>query len=177
MGLFVHFVGQLECVRCRRISDAMIQTKLLRHEADNSSREYRVGDAEELVGLEDYCPLEPWDHRSLLVVGVGDWDCDHCGLAWQWAKVSLGVALIAGRTVAAIHELSSLQPFRASDLIGIHFVEDDLAKLSNVWDTPPPDRPVGLQGWQAYSVAERRERLAVGFRKWCREVAGVNQDD
>ena len=80
----------------RRTSDASFQTKLLRHDADNSHRTYRVGDTEALVGLDRYCTLYLWDGRSPLVVAVGDWDCSHCGLNYQWARAEFTVQPGAG---------------------------------------------------------------------------------
>jgi hypothetical protein len=172
MGLFVHFRGAFECVRCRRVSDALIQTKLLRHEADNSSRGYRTGDAEALVGLDDYCPLHPWDGGSPLVVAVGDWDCAHCGLNWQWARAVFDVRPELGPPVVMIRELSGFQPWQATDLGGVHFVETELAELSGLWPPLPAyNWPEGRARWGACPVSERCERVAAGFREWCREVA------
>jgi hypothetical protein len=177
MGLFVYFEGCFKCIRCLRPSKASIQTKLLRHGLDNSSHEYRIGDAEEIVGLEDYCSLHPWDGGSQLVVAVGDWDCEHCNLNWQWAKAVFDVRRVAGRRVATISELSGLQPCRAVDLEGIHFIEPDLAQMSGLWELPPQfNWPAGLARWQECPVSERCERVASGFREWCREVAGIGRD-
>lgn len=174
MGLFVYFQGDFECIRCRRISDGWIQTKLLRTEADNTARPYRVGDAEVMDGLDDYCPLHPWDGRSPLCVAVGDWDCDHCGLNWQWARAVFEVRAEAGGLSATIRELAGLQPRGAAELEGVHFVEPDLAELSGLWAPPHDSWPEGLARWQASAVPERCERVAAGFRSWCREVAGVD---
>jgi hypothetical protein len=175
MGLFVYFRGQFECVRCRRESDAWMQTKLLRHEADNCSRPYQLGDSEALVGLDRYCALHPWDGRAPLVVAVGDWDCEHCGLNWQWARAVFDLAPVPGRLVARIRDLSGLQPRRAADLAGIHFVEPDLADLSGLWERPPRFKwTEGLLRWQACPVTERCDRVAAGYRSWCREVAGLD---
>ena len=173
MGLFVYLVGDFACVRCRRMSAACIQTKLLRHEVDNSCREYRVGDAEELVGLDDYCPLDPWDGRLPLVVGVGDWDCQHCGLNWQWARATFDVQPTVGEPVAILRELVGLRPMQGSDLMGVHFAESWLAELSDLW-APPPNYnwPDGYERWLACPLTERRERVAAGFRQFCRAVAG-----
>jgi hypothetical protein len=137
VGLFVYLRGQFECVRCRQASDALIQTKLLRREADNSRREYRAGDTELLVGLDDYCPLHPWGGGSPLVVAVGDWDCAYCGLNWQWSRAVLEVRPSAGPSAATIRELSGLRPWRAADLAGVHFAEAELAELSGLWSPPP----------------------------------------
>jgi hypothetical protein len=157
------------------MSDAWIQTKLLRSEADNSSRLYRVGDSEVLDGLSDYCPLYSWDGRSPLVVGVGDWTCAHCGLNWQWAKAVLAVEQVAGRVVASIRGLTGLEPIQAAELAGVHFVESDLAELSGLWEPPPRyDWPQGFARWQECPVSERCERVAAGFRSWCRAVAGMD---
>jgi hypothetical protein len=174
MGLFVNLHGAFECIRCRRVSDALIQTKILRHEADNSCREYGVGDTEVLVGLDDYCPLLHWSGGSSLVVAVGDWDCSFCGLNWQWARAVLDVHRGAGPPVATIRELSGLRPWLGADLAGVHFVEADLAKLSDLWPRPPAHNwSEGLTRWSACPVPERCERVAAGFREWCSEVAGV----
>jgi hypothetical protein len=175
MGLFVHFQGNFVCVRCHQTSGASIQTKLLRAERDNSSRDYRLGDSEVMDGLEDYCPLNPWDGHSPLVVVVGDWDCNHCGLNWQWAKAVFDMERTEGVSVATIRELSGFQPWRVEDLAGVHFVESDLAELSGLWERPPRyNWPDGLLRWKACTIPERCERVAAGFRSWCCEVAGVS---
>lgn len=175
MGLFVYFRGSFECVRCRKTSDACIQTKLLRSEVDNCSREYCVGDSELMDGLEDYCPLYPWDCSSPLVVVVGDWGCAHCGLAWQWSKVVFDVAYPGAGLVGTIRELSDLHPLRADDLARVHFVEAELAVyLSGLWEQSFRNWREGFAKWQACSVEERCERVAAGFRQWCVEVAGVD---
>lgn len=179
MGLFVYFRGAFECVRCRRVSDALIQTKLLRHDADNCWREYSVGDTEVLVGLDDdYCPLHAWGGESPLIVAVGDWDCTHCRLPWQWARAVLDVRPTkTGPPAVTIRELSTLQPRRVADLAGVHFVEPDLAELSGLWPRPPVyNWSHGWDRWQACPVPERCEHVVAGFREWCREVAGVAED-
>lgn len=177
MGLFVQFRGAFECVRCRRTCNACFQTKLLRHDADNVGREYRVGDTEALVGLEDYCTLYPWGGGSPLVVAVGDWDCFDCGLNWQWARAVLDVEPGANPPMATIREMSGLQPWRAEDLAGIHFIESDLAELSGLWARAPAyNWPEGFARWGVCPVPERCERVAAGFREWCREVAGQDRD-
>ncbi len=116
------------------MSDAWIQTKLLRHEADNASRAYGIGDSEVLVGLEDYCPLHPWGGSSPLTVAVGDWACGHCGLNWQWAAVVFEVSAAGDRQVVTLCDLIGLQPCRPDKLDGVHFVEADLAELSGMWE-------------------------------------------
>jgi hypothetical protein len=177
VGWFVNLVGEFTCVRCRRLSAACIQSKLLRHEADNSCREYRVGDSEVLVGLEDYCPLDPWDGQSLLVVVVGEWDCEHCGLSWQWAKAEFRVRLEAGESVATLRHLICFQPWQPADLDGVNYAEACLAELSGMWAPPPQyNWHEGLELWQACPLSERRERVAAGYRAWCHQVAGVDPD-
>lgn len=178
MGFFVNFKGSFECVRCRMTSDINFQTKLLRSEADNWSREYRVGDSEVVDGLEDYCPLDPWDGCLPLVVAVGDWDCDHCGLNCQWAKVVLTVAQTGAGLVGTIRELSGLEPRQSADLAGVHFIDPYLAELSGLWASQPHyNWHEGLARWQECSVKERCEQVAAGFRLWCREVAGIDSPD
>ncbi len=174
MGLFVHFRGGFECIRCRKTSDTYFQTRLLRHDADNWSRHYGAGDSEILVGLEDYCPLYPWDGSSPLIVAVGDWECEHCNLNWQWAKAVFEVAHTGGELLGTIRELAGLQPLRAADLTGVHFVEPELAMLSGLWEQSFRNWLEGVARWLASSVEERCERVAAGFRQWCREVAGVD---
>ena len=172
MGLFVYFEGEFECVRCRRTSTALIQTKLLRHEVENCNRVYRIGDTDELVGLDDYLPLETWDGSSSLTIAVGEWDCPYCGLSWQWAKVVFDYERSAGRGMVTIRELSGLQPRHAADLAEIQFIDSYLARLSGLWPDPPDfNWAMGLEQWRAHSVSSRCELTAVGFTNWCREVA------
>ena len=175
MGYFVYLEGRFECVRCRKVSDASIQTKLLRSEIDNSSHSYQVGGSEVIDGLDGYCPLHSWDGSSPLVVAVGDWACGHCGLNWQWVKAVFEVGAFAQPLVGTISELTVLRPSRGEELVGVNFVEPDLAELSGLWEPPPRyNWRAGLAKWHACSVAERSERVAAGYRSWCREVAGVN---
>jgi hypothetical protein len=172
MGMFVYFQGRFECLRCRRISEASIQTKLLHSQANNCSRQYRVGDSEVIVGLDNYCPLQPWDGLSTLVVAVGDWECDDCHLNYQWAKAVFEVTKVGDTLQATILELSVLQPRSAEDLAGVHFIETDLAELSGLWEQPPRyNWPEGFLRWQACSMPERYERVAAGYRSWCRDIA------
>lgn len=172
MGLFVYLQSRFKCVRCQKESNTVIQTKLLRAERDNASRTYVVGESEILDGLDDYCALHPWNGTSPLVVAVGDWDCDHCRLAWQWARAVFKV-LAPQPMVVTLTELTTLQPLRSEDLEGINYVEGDLAELSDLWERPPRyNWPAGLANWNACSIAERSERLSAGYRQWCREVSG-----
>lgn len=171
MGLCVNLRGEFVCVRCGGVSDPPIQTKLLRTDADNFLRDYRVGDSEVMTGLDDFYPLHPWDGSSPLVVAVGDWGCDHCGLAWQWARVVFDVRRSEPHLTITIRELSTLHPQLPSDLDGVHFVKDELAFLSGLWEAL--DWTEAWDRWQACSLTERCERVSVGFRDWCREVAGV----
>src|SRR5262249_40393450 len=153
--LFVHFQGSFECVRCRRMSEAWIQTKLLRHERDNCSRPYRIGESEILVGLDDYCPLYPRDGSSPLTVAVGDWVCEHCSLHWQWAKAVFEVKRRRAELVGTITDLSGLQPVSPAALDGVHFCEDWLAEFSGLWDRHPHyNFWTGLARWEACPVLE-----------------------
>jgi hypothetical protein len=176
VGFFVHLLGDFECLRCGRKSTDRIQTKLLRHEADNSCRDYRVGDAELLVGLGDYCPLDPWDDRSPLVVVVGEWGCSNCGLGWQWARATFEVRPAAGDPIATLRELVDFRPWHAADLVGVNFADEWLAAFFDLFSGAKYTRLEGFERWPAYPLAERRERVAAGFRQWCREVAGVNHE-
>lgn len=176
MGLFVHLSGRFECIRCRKVSDAWFQTKIFRTDVDNSSHTYSVGDSEVLDGLDDYCPLHPWDGTSPLVVAVGDWDCNYCSLNWQWAKAVFALRGPSQPTMATVTELSTLQPFQTSDLDGIHYLQSDLAELSGLFGEGRTfNWPTGLINWKACSVGERSERVANGYRLWCQEVAGVSR--
>jgi hypothetical protein len=159
----------------RECANAAIQTKLLRSEIDNNSHCYQVGDSEVLDGLSDCCPLHTWDRKSPLIVAVGDWDCAHCGLNWQWAKAVFTVEAFAHPIAVRLIELSVLRPSRNEELSCVNFVEPDLAELSGLWDQPTRyDWCAGLVNWRACSVAERSERIAGGYRSWCGEVADVN---
>lgn len=176
MGFFVCLCNRFRCLRCGAESEACIQTKLFRTEYDNSGREYRVGNSEIVDGMEDYCPLHPWDASEPLVVAVGDWSCRHCDLNWQWARlvVTIDHPTRLGEFSATIRELSTLIPSRPTELAGIHLVESWLAESSGLWGTGPDyNWAAGLERWISLPVSERCERVAAGFRTWCREVAGV----
>ena len=175
MGIVVYLCNSLRCLRCGNESEAWIQTKLLRNDADNCGRVYRVGDSEIVDGIEDYCALHPWDGSGPLAIAVGDWSCVHCSLAWQWAKLVLTAnqpQTCSLEFSATIRELSPLVPWRASDLTGIHFVESWLAECSGLWGKGTDyNWSVGQVKWDGLPVDERCERVASGFRSWYREVA------
>jgi hypothetical protein len=175
MGFFVHLKGRFECVRCKKASDTWFQTKILRSDIDNSFHTYSVGDSEILDGLDDYCPLHPWNGISPLVVAVGDWGCDYCGLNWQWAKAVFTLQSPSLPTIATVVEFSTLQPFLSSELEGIHYLESDLAELSGLFGRGKQfNWPTGLVNWKACSVDERSERVASGYRSWRQGVADLD---
>ena len=177
MGFFVYFCNRFRCLRCGMESLGHIQSKLLRTESDNSCREYHVGDSEIVDGIDDYCPLYPWNGSEPLVAAVGDWSCQHCSLNWQWAKLVLKVndhTRFCDTFSATITELSSLIPGQASELAGIHLVESWLAESSGLWGRGPDyNWAGGLEKWINLPVADRCERVALGYRTWCREIAGL----
>lgn len=173
MGWFVYFQGPLTCLRCKRPSEAWVQTKLLRCGPANQSRPYRVGDTEVLDGLSDYCPLYSWDSGSPLTVAVGDWECRGCSLAWQWAKAVFDVEQEGESLVGTLRELSPLAPYQVSDLNGVHFLEADLAELSGLWGQEN-DWHKGLARWKDSSVEDRCGLVASGFRSWWREVTDID---
>jgi hypothetical protein len=177
MGLFVHLCGSLQCVRCNETTDACIQTKLLRTDADNSMRCYRVGDSEVLDGLEEFVPLYPWQEGTPLVAGAGDWACESCGLNWQWAKATFHVVKENDQWIATLREIVDLRPGEADALLGIHYLEPDLAELTGLWVTGPGyNWEEGCRLWRECTIGERCARIAAGYRAWCEEVAGVDSD-
>ncbi len=166
----MYLCNRFRCVRCDTESAACIQTKLLRTDADNAGREYRVGDAEIVDGLEDYCPLYPWDESEPLVVAVGDWHCRDCELAGQWARLVLTIDERTPEAVGTIRELSTLVPANPTALIGVHRVESWLAELSGVWGAGRDyNWAAGLDRWGSLPVSERCAHVAAGFRRWCQE--------
>lgn len=173
MGWFTHINGVLRCVRCGVSRENLIQTKLLRSDSETYHLTYGVGDSEIIDGLEDYLPLNPWIAASPLVVAVGDWNC-HCGLAWQWAKVTFETWRIEGVLHGLIKEVSTLLPNRHT-LQDIHYVEGDLAELSGFWDSGPSiNWKQGRARWNAESIESRLLALEKGFGDWCREVAKID---
>lgn len=179
MGWFVHFKGNLKCIRCGLSEETLFQTKLLRSDAETCFNTYEVGDTEEIDGLEDFLPLNPWPGISPLtswlgemplVVVAGEWDC-RCGLSPQWAKVTFGVKRRSGDLYGTIKDISALVPDRES-LKDVHYVEYMLAQFADFW--PSGNWQAGQQRWNSESIESRRLAIEDGFRKWYREVANVN---
>jgi hypothetical protein len=136
-----------------------------------------VGDSEELVGLDDFCPLDPWDDRSAWVVVVVLWNCQNCGLDFQLAKATFEVHSAAGLPIATLRDLVDFRPWQAADLAGVNFADEWLAAHSGLWASGPKYNWFeGIERWRACPLAERRERVAAGFRQWCREIAGVTHE-
>ena len=173
MGFLVNLCGRFRCVKCGMESEAGIQTKLFRSEAENSNREYRVGESELVDGIDNYFPLFPWNGSEPLVVAIGDWSCGSCGLGWQWAQLVLALDGIKSPDHdfrATVLQLSTLVPLQASDLDGIHFVESWLAELSGIWGRGSDyDWAGGRHQWLSLPVGERCELVASGYRAWYRE--------
>jgi hypothetical protein len=163
MGLFVTLDGDFECVRCGYNSERSIQTKLLRTAPENSCHPHRVGDTEIIDGLDDYAPLFAWYRTELLVVVVGDWGCPNCQLNWQWAKVVFNVNERNDVLDATIASLSGFQPYQPNDLIGVHYLEFDLAALSDA-----------TEKWGSLTIESRCDLVASGYRSWCAETAGIH---
>jgi hypothetical protein len=174
MGLFTYIRGRLRCVRCGTESSGVFQTYLFRTDADNSCREYGVGDSEVVDGLDEFYPLYPWDGRSPLVLGLGDWDCDRCSLNWQWARVVLDVSRSAATLVGTIRVVDTLAPWTPSALDLVHRVQGELAHISEFPGQVQGDWRAWLVRWEARPVADRSAAVASGFREWCRQVAGVS---
>jgi hypothetical protein len=178
MGFFVILCGKLNCLRCKSETDADLDTKLLRSEADNSMKEYRFGDTELIEGLDDFlfCPLYPWNGESPLVVVVGEWGCRKCGLGWQWAKAVFQVDRSNGKLQGTIRELSTFVPSSPQTYDGVHFVENWHAELSNFWKSGKDYNWFeGQKVWMACTVQERCERMVGGFKTWCREIAKIDE--
>lgn len=103
MGFLVNLCGRFRCVKCGMESEACIQTKLFRSEAENSNREYRVGESELVDGIDDYFPLFPWNGSEPLVVAIGA-----VGVAalvgngrnwyWPWMESSLRTTIFGQRS-------------------------------------------------------------------------------
>lgn len=175
MGWFVLLEGKMTCVRCAKTSVAQVQTKLLRSEMDNSCHVYRVGDRELIDGLEDFMPLFSWHDQSQLVIGISDWDCDHCGLAWQWSKAVFDISFEGGKMFGKLREMTDLPVVSAQDLKGIHFVCDDLAEMARCCRDSTNNGSQRFSDWWHHLFPEQRcEFMAMGIRAWRREVAGLN---
>lgn len=192
MGWFVHIAAPLQCVRCGEISDtgSDMQTKLLRAEMDNSCHDYRVGDAEIMVGLNDYLPLHPWDGKSELVVGLGDWSCHACRLWPQWAKVKFEVvgevkqhqtyrhSVMHGdeRRQLALHyqdfhvvlrEVAALPLHLPGVLDDVHFLEESLVSSMCSWfGAPLGEKEWAWTAWADCSAEEKSSLLRDGYRQW-----------
>ena len=165
MGFFVTLNGDFTCIRCGSVRERSIQTKLLRTDAENSCRPYRVGDTEILDGIDDYLSVCSWQPSDPLSMIVGDWDCSDCQLNWQWANVVFDVSQNGGSLHATITNLTDFQPNHADDLAGVHYVEPNFADLSGAVDR-----------WDALSIQSRCDLTSLGFRNWCVDVAGVEPE-
>ena len=166
MGLFTYVRGPARCVRCGASSDGYLPTKLFKVDASTSCAEYRVGDRVFLDDVDWYAALHPWTDKSRLSVAMGDWTCAHCSLGWQWARVDLEVTHAGGvGPNAVITRVSELVPLRPDDLAGIHFVDDELARLS-AWAP-------WTEEFLRCSAVEKANKIVAGYRAWAEEVAGV----
>ena len=162
--MFTIFRSVLHCMRCGADSEAAIQTYLFETNRDNNMRDCRVGDQEVIDGLSDFVALYEWNGRAPLVLVVGDWECRQCQLAWQWAKVTLG---IVESSPGRIDSIETFLPIAAGAFDGVHFVEGWLPYLTHGAEQDNGD-------WRARPAQERCSAMAAGFRAWCVEVAGLD---
>jgi hypothetical protein len=168
--VFTSLLGTLTCVRCRLEQEARIQTYLFKTGYDNAGRDYSVGESEVVDGLVEFDPLYPWDGASPLVLAIGDWACEGCGLANQWAKLTLATDGAGDEFTARVEALETFTPWTAEAFAGVHGVEPWLADLArfNVERRIP---------WADQSPAERCAAMAAGFNAWCAEVAKIAPPD
>jgi hypothetical protein len=167
MGLFVHVLGKLHCLRCHAEAEARIQTKLFKVGFWNSANDYCVGDTEEveLSRMNDYAPLYDWGSTDNLVVVMGEWTCSYCSLSWQFAKVILGISYSeTGCMLGSIKSISTFAPIQLQDFAGVHRVDEEFV-LHGEFQTD--------QDWLNALTEVRCARMLSGFHTWCREVAGV----
>jgi hypothetical protein len=164
--VFTNLLGTFRCLRCAVEQDTRIQTYLFKTTFDNTSCDYRVGDAEAVDGLDEFDELHPWDGRSPLVLAVGDWDCRTCGLPWQWAKLTLSVEDAGAALMGRIEALESLVPETPRAFDGVHRVQPWLADLAGF-------NVEQRVAWADLSPAARCEAMAAGFNAWRIEVAGM----
>jgi len=164
--VFTNLLGSVRCMRCGLEQEARIQTYLFKTGYDNAGADYRVGQSEVVDGVDEFDPLYPWDGASPLVLAIGDWDCDGCGLSWQWAKLTLSTDGAGPEFTARIEAFETFTPWSAEAFAGVHGVEPWLADLArfNI------ERPVP---WTDRSPAERCAAMATGFNAWCVEVAKI----
>lgn len=154
-----------------------MQTYLYKTDGANNGNTYQVGQSNEIDGLGCYLPLSPWDGQSPLVVLVGDWDCEHCGLNWQWARVVFDVTAGNPHPIGTIREIVGMQPLCRDDFRGIHFVEPDFAELICFGEEPRSGWQEFKQRWDAMTLSERIAGVTAGFRSWSASVAGISSED
>lgn len=167
MGLFVYVVGKLHCLRYHAESEARIQTKLFKVDGRNSAKFYFVGNSEEieLSRIDDYEPLYNWNRNDDLVVVMGNWECQHCFLYWQFAKVTLGISYSeTGCMLGSIKSISAFTPTQLQDFAGVHRVDEEFVLHGEFQNH---------QDWLNALIEMRCMRMLSGFHNWCREVAGV----
>jgi hypothetical protein len=175
--VFTNIRGTFRCIRCGRDSTTAIQTYLFTADRVTAGREYGVGDTVEISGLDEFCALYPWPDDETLAVVMGDWDCLHCSLSWQFAKATFRVARDSPRLVGRIEAVSGFVPLTVEGFSRVHFVEPDMAEHSGFWASGQAyDWGKGLDDWSKAPVAVRCDRMVAGFREWCRDVAGVTLD-
>jgi hypothetical protein len=173
--MFTAFHGTCRCFRCGADSEEYIQTYLFKTHYGNASRGYRVGESEIIDGLDEFCPLHPWNGQTPLVIVAGDWGCHQCGLAMQWAKITLSVVRSASTLVGRIESIEALVPRRPEALDGVHLIEPELARLGGAFSERGSYSDC-LAAWSARSVEQRCSMVVTGFRTWCAEVAGIDLD-
>lgn len=116
----------------------------------------------------------PWNQKEPLVVAVGEWDSDHCGLPSQWAKAVFDVTQDGKKFIGTLIALLPLCPEQPDTLADVHLVESDLAELSGLWtSTIRYSWQRGLERWYARSVGRRCELIAAGFRSWRDHVGSL----
>ena len=168
--MYTNLLGTFQCLRCGLEQAARIQTYLFKTGYDNAGHDFQVGESEIVDGLIEFDPLYPWDGASPLVLAVGDWDCEGCGLSNQWAKLTLSTDGAGDEFTARVDALETFTPWTAEAFAGVNGVEPWLADLArfNI------ERPIP---WADQTPAERAAAMAKGFNAWSVEVARIAPRD
>jgi hypothetical protein len=106
---------------------------------------------------------------------MGDWDCSHCGLSYQWARVQFRVGPEGpggGPILATIGLVETFIPLSAGDFDGVNYLDADLVLLTA--EKSPRDVPAFLSTFEQLSPEEKTRRIVVAYKQWAAEVPGVS---
>ena len=193
MGFWDYLKGRgFSCCLCNHLHvETIFETRLTDADIFQSNRQFSEGDQITIDGLDDYAELEPPADDTNIALIHEDWDCEKCGLNYQYGLINLQLCfadntekerfqqkLAAGTQCelpvkATILKIKSHIPDNVNNLKGINYVADDYIDWKYLCGGEY-NITKGKRIWNELSVAERKHLLIGRYKDWFNTIIESN---